>query len=101
MFFKSFLFLVLVIHITNCIKNDSQSKLITENKRNVFSGYWNSREFKHQLLNEKHRVSRLNKQRDKLLKQKDEIQTKIFKDRLLPHVSGTIFKDFLTMRYLY
>lgn len=108
MFYRCLISVVFLVIFTNviqyeCVLAPVEDKKVS--KRNFFSNYWNSKDYKHHIKfyrlqtiankkeNEKEKL------RHKLLKEKEERKTKIFKEHLLPLVSGSFYKDFLTMRY--
>jgi hypothetical protein len=108
MFYRCLISIVFLVIFTNvikyeCVLEPAEGKNVL--KRIFFSNYWNSKDYKQHLKfyrlqtiankkeNEKEKL------RHNLLKEKEERKTKIFKEHLLPFVSGSFYKDFLTMRY--
>ena len=72
------------------------------NKRDVFSYFWMTEEAKYKLfvqslMDEFKR--KLKDQEEAELEKKNEMKQKIYRDRLANRVSGTVLRDFLTLRY--
>lgn len=129
MFRKCFISIGLLAIFVNLMKCEYSSKVSAENKseskRYVFLNYWNTKAYKNRMLHDKFQRLQWKKENEKqkeheklkerlllieqqeqkeklqkkLLDQKEEIKTKIFKERLLPLTAGSFYKDFLTMRY--
>ena len=119
MLHKSFISISLLAIFVNVIESEFSTSSVENkigSKRYVFSNYWNTKEYKNRLFHEKFQrlqtmvenekiKKKLFEQKkkeilqQKLIEQKEEIKSKIFKEHLMPLNGGSIYIDFLTMRY--
>jgi len=73
-----------------------------KSKRDVFSYFWMTEEAKYKLFVQsliEEFQRKLNEEKEREKEKKLEIERKIYRDHLSSRVSGTILKDFLTVRY--
>lgn len=119
MLHKSFISISLLAIFVNVIEIELSTISVANkigSKRYVFSNYWITKEYKNRLFHDKFQrlqatveneklKKKLFEQKEKeklqqkLIDQKEEIKSKIFKEHLMPLIGGSIYKDFLTMRY--
>ena len=101
--FSVFFTLLYVNAIDVKAKNENLNENKPQNrKRDVFSYFWMTEEAKYKLFVQsliEEFQRKINEEKERELEKKLEIERKIYREHLSSRVSGTILKDFLTVRY--
>jgi hypothetical protein len=96
-------FTLLYVNATDLkAKNESLENKPLNMKRDVFSYFWMTEEAKYKLFVQsliEEFQRKINEEKERELEKKLEIERKIYREHLSSRVSGTILKDFLTVRY--